>query len=139
MPDTLANDAFLKAKGWSLCDGTIWQRKVTVARGIEAVMTDRVAMPPPLDDWAICLLVDQSGSMRDDPIAHTAATVRGVSQAWTAAGARIAVFGFSTVGWHGGKARQDWLWNGQPKRPGRLCALLHVIYKDFDRPFDDDD
>lgn len=139
VPNVLATDTFLKAKGWLLRDGSIWQRKVAAARGIETAMAGSIAVPPPLDDWAICLLVDQSGSMRDDPISHTAAAVRLVSSAWTAAGACVAVLGFSTVGWHGGKSRQDWLWNGQPKRPGRLCALLHVIYKNFDRAFDDDD
>lgn len=51
--------------------------------------------------------------------------------ALVAAGTEVAVLGFSTVGWKGGRARQDWLWQEQPRRPGRLCALLHIEYQTF--------
>lgn len=135
VPNALASDTYLVAKGWILRDLAIWQRKAEVARTLER------SLPVSLNadiaslfdggsaaDWAICLLIDHSGSMRDEPIARTASAVRRVSNGLVAAGAQVAVLGFSTVGWHGGKARQDWLWNGRPKRPGRLCALLHIEY-----------
>lgn len=78
---------------------------------------------------AITILVDQSGSMRGDPMAAVFAAVAGVADAATQAGARAEILGFSTAGWDGGFARKKWLANGRPARPGRLAALLHIIYK----------
>jgi len=48
------------------------------------------------------------------------------------AGAKVEILGFSTAGWHGGFSYQAWQQAGRPKRPGRLCALRHVIYKSAD-------
>ena len=145
VPRVLAADAYLRAKSWLTLDPRSWHAKVATAQGIAAAMPDVDAEITAAfegrqaTDWAIGLLIDQSGSMRDDPILHTAATVRRVSDALVAAGVKVAVQGFSTVGWHGGKARQDWLWNGQPCYPGRLCALLHAEYQAYGERLTDDD
>lgn len=42
------------------------------------------------------------------------------------------ILGFSTVNWNGGKAYKQWLKSGQPKYPGRLNDVRHIIFKDFD-------
>ncbi|GAL22723.1 aerobic cobaltochelatase CobT subunit [Vibrio maritimus] len=42
------------------------------------------------------------------------------------------ILGFSTANWNGGKAYKQWLKTGQPKHPGRLNDVRHIIFKDFD-------
>ena len=77
----------------------------------------------------VALLIDQSGSMKGEPIAYAAVTAALMAKLLQRVGARSEILGFSTAGWHGGKAYQKWKYSGQPLRPGRLCALRHVIYK----------
>ncbi len=83
-------------------------------------------------DTSIMLLVDQSGSMRGMPIAWVVAGLHDLSEELSQSGAAIQIAGFTTAGWRGGFTRTKWLQDGRPGRPGRLCALLHVIYKRFD-------
>ena len=52
-------------------------------------------------------------------------------------GAKVEVLGFTTAGWRGGRARELWHSSGRPEFPGRLCALLHIIYKAADEPLHD--
>lgn len=91
-----------------------------------------------LDDTAILLLVDQSGSMRGEPMAWVTAGARRLSEELGRRGANVAIAGYTTAGWHGGFARRKWLRDGQPARPGRLCALLHILYQPFDSEVRDD-
>lgn len=86
---------------------------------------------------AVCLLIDQSGSMKDEPMAATAASVAWLAGVLAKWGAKAEILGFSTAGWHGGFPYQEWQRSGRPKRPGRLCALRHVIYKSADEAFTD--
>lgn len=86
-----------------------------------------------LADAAILLLVDQSGSMRGGAMAWVTAGARRLSEELGRRGANVAVAGYTTAGWHGGFARRKWLKDGQPARPGRLCALMHILYQPFDR------
>jgi len=78
---------------------------------------------------AIALLVDQSGSMKGEPIANVAAVSDLLTQLIGGLGARSEVLGFSTAGWRGGLAFQKWNESGRPGRPGRLCVLQHIVYK----------
>ncbi len=80
-------------------------------------------------DVAVALLIDQSGSMKGSPIASAAVAATLLADLLTAFGACSEILGFSTAGWRGGHARPQWLEGGRPARPGRLCALMHVIYK----------
>lgn len=100
---------------------------------------------------AVCILIDQSGSMirkpgtgpdhhsrrelvvPDDCGAAVAAHIAIViASALEKCGATIEILGFTTVQWRGGEARQDWINAGRPARPGRLNDLLHIIYKRVD-------
>jgi cobaltochelatase CobT len=87
---------------------------------------------------AISLLVDQSGSMRDR-IVEVAPAIKWIAEEAFSRGIALEVTGFTTLGWRGGDARKKWKAAGKPKRPGRLCALLDLRYKDFDGPLDDRD
>lgn len=83
-------------------------------------------------DTVVCLLIDQSGSMRGQKALYCTAAVD-VCQAFLAGlGMRVEVLGFTTVGWQGGRSRRRWASRGRPRNPGRLNDLLHIIYREAD-------
>lgn len=47
-------------------------------------------------------------------------------------GVRYEVSAFTTRSWRGGNSRKLWIKNNRPENPGRLCDLLHIIYKSHD-------
>lgn len=81
-------------------------------------------------DILLTILVDQSGSMRGPKMLMTAMASDVLQATLTGIGINCEVLGFTTIGWHGGRSRRRWNWMGRPRNPGRLCDLLHVIYKD---------
>lgn len=91
-----------------------------------------VDLPNNLSDFVISLLIDHSGSMKGETMQAVASTAKAVTDALTVKGAKVELLGFTTAGWHGGFARRKWLECGRPRYPGRLCALMHIIYKAAD-------
>ncbi|MBU6267133.1 MAG: hypothetical protein KGN34_06305 [Sphingomonadales bacterium] len=85
----------------------------------------------------VSLLVDQSGSMVNR-MPGLAGQLRAVSEVFDDTGVELSILGFTTFGWRGGMVREAWIKNGRPAYPGRLCALMHVIYQDFGSPLADD-
>jgi cobaltochelatase CobT len=81
-----------------------------------------------LADCMVSLLVDCSGSMRQhaEPVALLVDTF---SRALDLAGVDHEVLGFTTAAWNGGRARRDWLRAGQPREPGRLNEVQHLVFK----------
>jgi cobaltochelatase CobT len=138
-----SDDVFKGKSDWS---GKGWQQRVENAKRWLA------EHPQPMDmaqrfaaamraggigdpaDVAVTVLVDQSASMKGDPMSAVFAAVAGLEGAITRAGARMEILGFSTAGWDGGFARKKWLAEGRPARPGRLSALLHIVYKEHGDP-----
>ena len=90
-----------------------------------------LAVAPP-HQRAITLLLDQSGSMRGQPMALAAAAIAQTVRRLRTEGCRVEVLGFTTVSWRGGRPRRRWKWLLRPRRPGRLCELLHIVYRDGD-------
>lgn len=84
---------------------------------------------------AVALLVDNSGSMRGEPIAIAAACALVIGGVLERCGVSTEILGFTTVRWRGGRSRADWLAAGRPANPGRLTDLLHVVYKSASRSF----
>lgn len=80
---------------------------------------------------AICILLDQSGSMTER-MPRIAGGLLAAMRELEAKGAATMAAGFTTVGWRGGRSRQQWIEQGRPAYPGRLCDLLHVVYSDFE-------
>jgi cobaltochelatase CobT len=80
---------------------------------------------------AVTILVDNSGSMRGQPISGVAAWCGIISQWLETAGIAHEVLGFTTRAWKGGQSRERWLADGKPEGPGRLNDLRHIIYKSF--------
>ncbi|HTO30311.1 MAG TPA: CobT protein [Pararhizobium sp.] len=44
-------------------------------------------------------------------------------------GCKVEILGFTTSSWRGGKSRIRWERSGEMEKPGRLCDLLHIVYR----------
>lgn len=88
-----------------------------------------------LNDTAITLLLDNSGSMRGRPIIMAALACEILASILEEFQIKTEIIGFTTADWKGGRARKDWEIAGKPKNPGRLNELRHIIYKSFDHSF----
>ena len=103
---------------------------------LEALETAKVLSatisPSTRADTVVTLLLDQSGSMRGQNILLAAAAIDVAQDFLRNLGCAVEVLGFTTMTWHGGKSRQKWLRAMGPPLPGRLCDLLHIIYRKAD-------
>ncbi len=86
-------------------------------------------------DTVVCLLIDNSGSMRGRPIAIAAICTDILARTLERCGVKVEILGFTTRAWKGGKSRDLWIQNGRPPHPGRLNDLRHIIYKAADAPW----
>lgn len=78
----------------------------------------------------VSILIDQSGSMRGQPMLLAAGAVNVADQFLQQLECHVEILGFTTSSWHGGQARRLWKSFLGPANPGRLCDLLHIIYRD---------
>ena len=85
------------------------------------------------DDIVVSILVDHSGSMKGQSILLAAATIDVATDFRVHLGCKVEVLGFTTTSWKGGRSRKRWL-SEHPRsaKPGRLCDLLHIIYRAAD-------
>lgn len=88
-----------------------------------------------LNDTAVTILLDNSGSMRGRPIIMAALACEILSKIFENFQIRTEIIGFTTADWKGGKVKRDWEISGKPKNPGRLNELRHIIYKSFNQSF----
>ena len=86
-------------------------------------------------DTAVTLLIDNSGSMRGEPITMAAVCAEILGKTLERCGVKSEILGFTTRKWRGGRARNNWLEAGRPERPGRLNELRHIIYKRAEVPW----
>lgn len=86
-------------------------------------------------DTCVTLLIDNSGSMRGKTIELACVAADLICAALENCTVSTEVLGFTTMGWKGGQAAQDWMRAGRPEDPGRLNDLLHVVYKSADEPY----
>lgn len=143
LPALLGGATTDRARRWATTNDKQWHTQIEAAEALWRAIPDADPAQSHLRDiihrhpadWALTILVDMSGSMRGDPVIQVAAQVRWLCESLTAHDVPVALLGFSTMGWHGGKAAQAWISAGKPSRPGRLCSLLHMAFKDFDAPF----
>lgn len=84
-------------------------------------------------DTALTILLDNSGSMRGNPIVMSALACEIIAEILEKFSVKTEIIGFTTADWKGGKARKLWESEGSPKNPGRLNELRHVIYKHFNQ------
>jgi cobaltochelatase CobT len=143
LPDRLVHISPDQLKGYLKQDQSEWDKSVSAAISYSKTLERNFKAHPfvseDLRDVAIIMLIDQSGSMKGDPMAWTSAAINCLDRLLNQAGAKTEIIGFTTAGWQGGFARQKWIDRGRPEYPGRLCALLHLVYKSFDdREFSSD-
>jgi cobalamin biosynthesis protein CobT len=90
-----------------------------------------------LEDTLVTLLVSTSGSARNDILANIAPAVAIVARALENAGCAVEILGHTTNTWNGGRTGDRWYDARKPKDPGRICDLLHVVYKSADQTCDE--
>jgi cobaltochelatase CobT len=121
--------------GWFKLGKDRWRQEIHLADKL--VEDHRSSFQSALGDTsslrgsAVTFLIDQSGSMEGDAMRWAAVACRLAAEHLEPLGCQVEILGFSTAGWRGGFAYQQWVRKGRPKRPGRLCALLHIAYKSF--------
>jgi cobaltochelatase CobT len=86
-------------------------------------------------DTVVTLLIDNSGSMRGQPITTAALCTDILTRTLERCGVRVEVLGFTTKTWKGGKSRAQWIEGHKEKSPGRLNDIRHIIYKTADTPW----
>ncbi len=86
-------------------------------------------------DTIVTILLDNSGSMRGRPITIAAVSADVLARTLERCRVKTEILGFTTKAWKGGEARQKWINDGRPQKPGRLNDLRHIIYKGADAPW----
>ncbi len=115
-----------------LLDTSRLDRVVTAPGTALSFKRERLA---PSRDTVVTLLIDNSGSMRGRPIALAAMAADLAAQALERCGIPVEILGFTTRGWKGGETAKRWAAAGRPPHPGRICDLLHIVYKPAGRPY----
>ena len=86
-------------------------------------------------DTVVTLLIDNSGSMRGRPITIAAICADILARTLERCAVKVELLGFTTRAWKGGMAREKWVNENRPAKPGRLNDLRHIIYKSADAPW----
>lgn len=89
----------------------------------------------PFVDTVVTVLIDNSGSMRGQPIIMAAACAEILGKTLERCGVKTEILGFTTASWRGGRAREMWAADNRPENAGRLSELKHIIYKSADVPW----
>lgn len=109
-----------------------WQAEANVKALVRRNKLASLATQADRAATCVTILLDLSGSMRDQRIM----TVRGVLEVFgivpQALGIQFEILGFTTARWQGGLSRRQWIDAGKPQWPGRLNDLLHVVITDAD-------
>jgi cobaltochelatase CobT len=109
-----------------------WKAEANVKALIRRNKLASLATPADRAATCVTILLDLSGSMRDQRIM----LVRGVLDVFgvvpEALGIQFEILGFTTSRWQGGLSRRQWIDAGKPHWPGRLNDLLHVVIVDAD-------
>ena len=87
------------------------------------------------NDTALTILLDNSGSMRGNPIVMAAMACEVIAKILEKFAIKTEIIGFTTADWKGGRVRKLWESNGRIANPGRLNELRHIIYKSFNQNF----
>jgi len=86
-------------------------------------------------DTTVTLLIDNSKSMANKPIATAAACADILAQTLERCGVSVEILGFTTTELHGSKSLEKWQREGSEESPGRMNGLRHIIYKSASVPF----
>lgn len=122
------------AKAWNAFEFALTSWKTTGALHAldKATAIASRLTPAQRQDTVFSLLVDHSGSMRGQSILLAAAAVDITCEFLVRLGCKVEVLGFTTSKWKGGLSREKWKRSGEREQPGRLCDLLHIVYRSAD-------
>ncbi len=110
-------------------------RLVRIVTNPSYAMSYKVERDTEFRDTVVTLLIDNSGSMRGRPISIAAICADILARTLERCAVKTEILGFTTRAWKGGQAREKWLVDGRPVKPGRLNDLRHIIYKQADAPW----
>ncbi len=110
-------------------------RLVRIVTNPAYAMSYKVERDTDFRDTVVTLLIDNSGSMRGRPISIAAICADILARTLERCAVKTEILGFTTRAWKGGQAREKWLADGRPAKPGRLNDLRHIIYKQADAPW----
>lgn len=138
--DVLGQDYQLERDSLRQPDQTIydlhpdWRQAVELAATETFVRLRKTARAAVRRDTAVTLLIDLSGSMKGELIRNVAISVDIALNLILKLGVSAEILGFTTSSWQGGQSRKAWVKAGKPSEPGRLCDLLHIVYRSGDGP-----
>jgi cobaltochelatase CobT len=86
-------------------------------------------------DTVVTLLIDNSGSMRGEPIEVAAVSADVLGGTLERCGVAFEILGFTTAAWKGGRCLAHWRGAGEPANPGRINEVQHIVYKSANEPW----
>lgn len=104
-----------------------WQAEANVKALIRRNKLASLATRADCEATCVTILLDLSGSMRDQRIMMVRGVLDVVGIVPQALGIQFEILGFTTARWKGGLSRRQWIDAGKPQWPGRLNDLLHVV------------
>jgi len=125
-------------RGWDfeLDEGVLDNRKLaSLAVPTTVPRVFRAERKPDLHDTQVCLLVDQSGSMRGNRQVLAAQAIDLAVHVLELCGLTCEVLGFTTRFVGDNPLVEAWRRLGSPQRPGRLNAIRHIVYKQTGQPW----
>lgn len=113
-------------------NSAIWKKRANMVT--TELVRDFVAVQPDdfVADIVACLLVDHSGSLRGERAMISCAITEIIAECWSSLGIKYEILGFTTSSWKGGRSRRKWRNQLTISTPGRICDLLHIIYRTAD-------
>jgi cobaltochelatase CobT len=111
------------------------RRLARIAANPERPLAFKRSAGTPFRDTTVSLLIDNSGSMRGDPIETAAVSADILGSTLERCGVTFEILGFTTAAWKGGQCFARWQASGRPPSPGRLNEVLHIIYKAASDPW----
>ncbi len=91
--------------------------------------------PAKYKDTIVSLMIDCSGSMRNNRIEAAAASVYLLAMSLEMAGIKTEILGYTTSDYRGGESYKLWKHFGCPSNPGRMNDLRHLVFKSADDPW----
>ncbi|CAD5266872.1 Cobaltochelatase, CobT subunit (fragment) [Bosea sp. 62] len=109
-----------------------WQAEANIKALIRRNKLASLAARADREATCVAILLDLSGSMRDQRIMMVRGVLDVVGIVPQALGIQFEILGFTTARWKGGLSRRQWIDTGKPHWPGRLNDLLHVVIAEAD-------
>lgn len=116
-------------------DGQLDRRRLAALCASDEHRVFRREDPAPTPEACVCLLLDQSGSMRGLPRRLVAQAVDLAVHALEVCGVRCEVLGYTTRPGGDNPVLDAWIAAGRPALPGRLNALRHIVHKSASQPW----